>query len=133
MILLAIDPGKKQGWAVFVDGLLVACGKGLEPKRPVDRVVIELPESRGGHTNTPVDSLIALAIEAGAAAGRAQVNGSEIVWAKASAWKGQTPKQICHVRALAKLDAKERAIVDASNATGDTLDAVALGLWALTR
>lgn len=133
MILLAIDPGTKQGWAVFSAGVLVACGKGPATERQIDRLVIERPESRGGRTNTPVDDLISLAILAGVAAGRHGKPGVIVTWVKPSTWKGQTPKNISHVRALAKLEPAERAIVDVSNATGDTLDAVALGLWAVSR
>lgn len=131
MILLAIDPGTKQGWAVFAAGVLVACGKGEAPARRVDRLVIERPESRGGHTNTPTDDLISLAILAGIAAGRCATPGCAVSWVKASHWKGQTPKAISHARVLAKLAPEELALV--ARATGDTLDAVGLGLWALSR
>lgn len=131
MILLAIDPGKKPGWAVFDSGRLIACGRGLAPQRRIDRLVIERPDARGGRTNTPIEDLITLAIEAGRALGRHEGEGVAVELVRPVTWKGQTPKEISHARALAKLAPDERALL--VGASADTLDAVALGLWACAR
>lgn len=131
MITLAIDPGARPGWAVF-DGLtLIAAGKGLAPRRKIDVLVIERPESRGGNTRTPVDHLISLAIEAGRALGRHEGDGVAVRWAKASEWS-PVPKPVRHRRARARLVAGELEVLGPSPSL-DTLDAVSLGLWALGR
>lgn len=49
-------------------------------------------------------------------------------------WKGNLPKDICHARALSKLDAAERDAIEPQRSVrkrGDVHDAVALGLWAI--
>ena len=132
--LLAIDPGAKQGWAVFAGGVLVAVGKGAAPMRAIDVLVIERPESRGGRTNTPVDDLITLAIRAGETVGRHRAHlhpAGTVRWATANEWKGQTPKPISHGRAIKALTPDERALVEGVGP--DALDAVAIGLWYLER
>lgn len=122
MILLAIDPGKKPGWAVFQGEELVACGAGLAPLYLSDVLVIERPSARGGNTRTPVEDLIALSIEAGRALGRHEANAGEVRWRP----PGGLKKEVRHRRARCALTETERAL--ARDATPDTWCAIALGL-----
>lgn len=140
MILYAIDPGKKTGLAIFVDGVLSSAkwldGDTYHPppatkERPA-LVICERPEVRysgGGRKSTGGD-LITLAIRAGSVASSLSA-GAPIEWATPSKWKGSVPKEIHHERIRKCLSPKEAAIFD--RATGDARDAIGLGCWYLTR
>lgn len=145
---LAIDPGACAGWAVFVDGLLYSCGVSMSPDtfQPVEPVhfgdwsppregVCEIPKYRPREENP--QSILTLGITAGKYMGAMRNWNIRPVFV--SEWKGNTPKDICHARAYAKLSAPEsRILTDAGRAMAPSkrhnmLDAVALALWGLAR
>ena len=136
-VLLAIDPGESSGLAWFDRGVLVSAyattieqADGL-PVVPLD-VVIEIPQIYPHSKSNPND-ILRLAITAGRWIER--VRGARIREVLPRAWKGQTPKPICHDRAFSRLAPSEahvwRGIVGKGSA--DVRDAVSLGLWALGR
>jgi hypothetical protein len=98
--LLALDPGKlKHGWALFEDGVLVACGK-LEPSKfggaTYDEMIVELPQVyglRGGKGNDPND-LVDITFEAGRTVGL--IGARKVVKTRPTNWKAQVPKEIVH-------------------------------------
>ena len=134
-VLLAIDPGRVSGWALYGDRILLALGVSdgdrpeTFPQVLPDQVVVERPESRGSR-GAPADDLIALALRAGLFAGWYR---APITWARVSSWKGSLSKTIVHMRAVERLTAPERNTLAAARPGPDTLDAVAIGLWALGR
>jgi hypothetical protein len=140
-LLLAIDPGKVTGLALFREGVLAACnatdgdriwstwdGPGKGPiSIPVDRVVIERPAMRGTDGRNRINDLIALAIRVGRAAGPW---GASVTWVRPEQWKRQLPKELAARRFLALLSAQERELVPPDH---NVQDAVGLGLYALGR
>jgi hypothetical protein len=71
----------------------------------------------------------------GAAMCTARVGAPEVVIVEASAWKGQTPKQVMGERILRACTSRERALIGAIPDAGreDAIDALGLGLWLLGR
>ncbi len=142
MLTLAVDPGKKTGWALFRDSILVRCGtcpsgKGLPD---ADTLVIEEPRIRRRHPRP--EDIIQLAVLVGGIAAKYK----HVRRIKPEVWKGQLPKDVCWRRAAAHLTQKELVCVCAagriSGATDSWIglkldhncrDAIALGLWALGR
>lgn len=136
-LLLAIDPGKVTGLALFREGLLVAAnaangdtlwsrGSGFTPV-DVDEIVIERPCDRPGKNRATINDLIALAIRAGRAAGPW---GASVTWYTPVRWKGNLPKEVCWKRACTRLSPQEQALVSDDH---NVRDAVALGLYHLRR
>lgn len=135
MILVAIDPGRHTGIAVFIDGRLAAASAlNVDPLKPpnlgiaADEVIVEVPTI---YPRSPVDpaSLIKLAFTAGVLVGR--LGAPKVRAVAPREWKGQRPKAIHNKRTLSLLDANERAKI--LRATSDVLDAIGLGLWAVGR
>lgn len=151
MNTLAIDPGKRMGWAVFgTDNVMRACGEwdGDEPALgdalvyawgAAGTVVVELPyhypHGAGGRRGVSVDpnNLIKLAARAGLAAGR---SGWPVRWISPNDWKAQVPKPIHHARIASALLASEIGVVIAGRVSAqhpDMWDAIGLGLFAMGR
>lgn len=145
--LIAIDPGRDAGYAIFDDssGELASCGLVANLYRSgavlTGRVVIELPQVyTQAHSKKRVDpnDLIRLAFEAGRLAG--QVAGPmEITTVLPAEWKGQAPKTIVHGRIAKILSDEEnrrlhRGLDSVAGALKhNALDAVGIGLWKLGR
>lgn len=144
--VVAIDPGKRTGWAVFDRGQLVEAGvfpvRTMLDAPPIVAVapawaVLELPQiyPRGGKGDP--NDLIDLAVLVGDLCGYYRRHGLGVVLVKPRAWKGTVPKTIHNKRTLAKLTAAERAILPVRPRAGDhdhnMLDAVGLGLWQLEK
>lgn len=161
MRLLAIDPGKRAGWAVFETpahdcanwgvSYLLICGltdgddpdfdhSGLSDESPhFDRVVVERPS--GSDRRAPSDDLISCGIRAGICVGR--VSGP-VEWIYAVQWKGSAPKAIQNDRDKAKISGAEYDVLALATNTStgkrvnvsslhNVLDAIGIGLWAVGR
>lgn len=131
MILLAIDPGTRLGWALFEQGVLTAAGAQAHtcwhfPASTV--VVIEEPTI---YRNSRVDPNRIKKLELKVGELRREFKNRIVELVEPRTWKGQTPKDISHARAIAKLSPAERAI--AGKYQSDKYDAIALGLWRLKR
>jgi hypothetical protein len=149
-MLLAIDPGADTGWAVYDScRRLTACGLydgdrniTLPSVEPGARVLIECPRLRPRGEKNP-NSILLVARKAGEWAGRFHHHAVEYLLP--NDWKGTTDKKIDHPRTWARLDDKERAIVDAyfRSAHGrqglapsrrhNVLDALGIGLFGVGR
>lgn len=142
MRLLAIDPGKFSGWAVFEKGRLVACGlvehkrrkqtvtvdqgvayaqaaaaalSAFKDKLPasVDCVTIELPRVWGAQTESP-NAVLKCAVSAGAWLGFALATwGVEAKPVTPGEWKASTNKDIQNARDWGALAPAEREVVAA--------------------
>jgi len=157
VIVVALDPGRDAGVALFVGGRLVAARllDGRVPAGGVSgigdlglldgdaEVVVELPVIyTGGRSRAPGQDLVVLAYRAGrlveavlAALGPRTVKVSEIAPA---AWKAQVPQDVLEPRIRGRLDADEAAlIVDAAHCAAskahNVLDAAGIGLWRVGR
>jgi hypothetical protein len=143
--LLAIDPGKTTGWALYYEKRLHRFDKltdaqiltgGLHKYLPplVD-IVIERPVFRRNHPRQEnILTLAMLAGQIGAVYGLERTH-----YVKPEQWKKQLPKGVCWARALGRLDADERALLhpaivrSAKKLDHNIADAIAIGLWALGR
>jgi hypothetical protein len=132
-ILIAHDSGAKPGTAFFYGQSLtyVAAASTSIHLPSGARALIEIPESRGGRTNTPTDDLIKLALRAGEFGGYCHAAGASVEYVKPSRWKGTTPKKICHERVRAELSRAELSLLVGRSI--DCWDAVGIGLWDLGR
>lgn len=149
MNLIAIDPGRTTGWAVFEDSTYVKkqlcmCGSlkkaelwdCIRTLRVLHRAVIELPRWYP-HDQKDVNDLIDLAVQVGEVkhfleAARCEV---ELVWPRT--WKGNVKKEIMTERILSRLTPDELALVPlrprARTPDHNAVDAIGLGLWKLGR
>lgn len=141
--VIAIDPGKRSGFAVFNGGALAVAGT-LDEAEILDRppcslggvAVIEVPVV---YPTRKVDAndLIDLAVLVGDLRGYYRRTGFEVRLVRPRTWKGTVPKDIHGRRVLAALSAEERALLPrrprAKNYDHNMLDAVGLGLWQLKR
>ena len=143
--LLAIDPGlQKLGWAFFTDQTLTRAGLSRtscivsDLQELVDIHARNLPCAEasvveqmwvypGGGKGDPND-LVRIAI-VGACLAERKADSCSFV--PAWKWKGQVPKEIHHARTRKILNEEENLLLTRAN--HDTMDAVALGLWALGR
>lgn len=132
--IVAIDPGKHQGWALYLCGELTACGLGdpILTVRP-SVAVVELPQVyRQSKMKGDPNDLIRLAFDAGR---RVERLADIVETFKPSEWKGQVPKEIHHPRILAELYERERdeyayCVRNVPKSyQHNVLDAVGLGLW----
>jgi hypothetical protein len=149
--LIAVDPGKHTGIAVFegnrlrniflitndslqlyIQDLVLICA-GLPP----DRAVIEMPKiyDRKQWKGDPND-LMKVAFLAGIIH-RSLFGTKEIKWVHPSDWKGQRPKNVDNKYTLTLLTPDELKIIDnskiAKSKMHNVLDAVGIGLWKLGR
>ncbi len=120
-MLLAIDSGACSGWALFVGGVLRACGLN-EPPDDLDSpwlystekadinnplaVVIECPQLRPRGEKNP-NSILLVARSAGEWGGRYKAVGADVSYVTPNDWKGSSPKEIDHRRTFAKLSPEE--------------------------
>lgn len=140
MRYLAIDPGGSTGWAVFEDGKLLDCGACAPPGlrwRGIQGVLVEMPQ-KYPHDNVDSNNLITLAYRLGRVVGPLEIEGVPIRTVHPKEWKGQLSKDVCHLRGRKKMTPPELELMDlralplSAKARLDMLDAVCLGLWALT-
>lgn len=147
-MILALDPGKTFGWALFDEAArrLVDCGVDdhKSPKREVSTiycprngelsVLIEKPHKHG---KVPLEDIIALAIRAGELGG--QFSPSPVRYIEPVEWKGNLPKEISHARIWAKLTPAEQNLVAvaakgmAPSKRHNMLDAIGIGLFGVGR
>lgn len=144
-LLIAIDPGRVTGIAVFCGRLRsVSLARGKPPLLPMHLiddigdpcVVCEVPQQYTG-SRVSAQSLLTLAFDAGYVVG--QLRPSKIVLVQPREWKGQQPKDVCHSRLLGILRPEEIQILNngiqyyRKSEQHNILDAVGLGLWYLGR
>jgi hypothetical protein len=127
--VLAVDPGRNTGWALFINGWLRRCGLTHPPSfeelpQDVDVLVIEIPHTGAGRASKK--DLVTLAMRAGLVIGR--YPHAVHMPIMPNVWKGSTPKLIANKRTLTALSLAERALVPLG-AKHDTLDAIGIGLW----
>lgn len=161
-IILACDPGRNTGWALFAMRSLIACGhvQGKAPRSNTTALATEILEGvdEAIHPHLPVGTDIDLvAVEemfyhphvtksvpedlltVAHIAGALTSLGDSLRYVPAREWKGSTPKDICHRRMRGKLSEVETRAVDAmAQATNDgaqhnVLDAICIGLYVLNR
>jgi len=151
MKILAIDPGKDSGWALFEDGLLVGCGllqvtstDATQYKALADRLlvldvcIVERPAIYPGRKQkASTTNIITLALTAGGAMAHCGRRARKKIYVEPRKWKGQRPKDVDNRRTISLLSAAEKKIVGQSG-VGETklnnvLDAVGIGLWYLER
>lgn len=130
MRLLAIDPGKSTGWALFFEGRLVQCGAvvGREdiPSSAPDQVVIENPVIYPRSKARPND-ILKLARTVGWYEKVYSYAPTALV--EPRVWKGTIPKALMLKRLRDGLT--EREFFLAQNWPHDTVDAIGLGKWYL--
>ena len=140
--LLAIDPGKKAGLAVFRGQQLVWCAlarmeKPLPPlpTRSIEQCVIEFPVYDKSRNIKP-SSIIDLAYTAGRLVEH-YYPGRDPKRVKPSDWKGQRPKDVDMPYTLRLLTPPETEVVNESGCPPSLLhnvvDAIGLGLWYVGR
>lgn len=145
--VIAVDPGKRSGWAIFVDGELVEAGTwpeadmlagtpivGLAPAIAVIELPVVYPK---GYGKGDPNDMIKLAVLVGDLRGFYRRAGLETALVAPRTWKGTVPKRIHHERVLGALTPDERATLPrrprARDFDHNMLDAVGLGLWQLTK
>lgn len=144
-MLLTIDPGAKSGWAIFDNGVLVACGRDAPPPEWLEGVthaVIEFPVIYPhGKTANPND-IVKLAWTAGEQAGLLMAHGIEVRTVEPRAWKGTLDKDVCCRRVWRRLQDHEAAVAakwqpedegKVKDAKTHVLDAIGIGLNAVGR
>lgn len=160
-LLFACDPGTQvAGLAAFRDKRLVAAWRVKSsgdtpearvrsavaqtlalishgvPRDPVEPVggICEMPQvyKHGPGAQVDPDNILLLTLVVGGVlCGSAPLEWRLI---KPAAWKGQVPKKVMNARVLGKLDDDERELVRTqANNDHNTVDAVGLGLHALSR
>jgi hypothetical protein len=144
--LLAIDPGESTGFAAFRHGVLSCAWPATIHAEPIrelgtirgyDACVIERPRFYPGQSKVDANDLIVLALRAGILAQAVAATSTRFV--APSDWKGQLPKNVCHVRIRAILSPLEAGILErdtrklAASVAHNVLDAVGIGLFALGR
>jgi len=150
-ILIAVDPGRVLGVAVFRNSILLDVGllsaptirelhyglfQLLEAHKP-NQGIVEVPQvyQQRRWKGDPND-LIDVAVIAGVA-GAALAPFCETLFIKPHVWKGSRPKAVDNEYTLSKLTEMEREIVDGAGLTKtkshNAIDAIGIGLWALER
>jgi len=154
--LLTIDPGAVTGWALFEDGILVACGYGrkekilpvsLLGKRKRGLVVVEVPVIYPDHKQEkPPQDILRVGVLAGRYLGSYAAWGHETEEVVPKTWKGtiSKPKRASQMylitRRVLKLCTAEEAILlkktksaRAKQLNHNVVDAVGMGFWWLER
>lgn len=151
--LLAIDPGKTSGFALFEDGQLVCAWEEKHKSFKTNSVALEFIKRQKKYPTIfsliieypqiyPIKSwigdpndLILVGTYVGFFIGVFITYWilflDQINTPKARDWKGQTPKQIMNERTLEKLSHVESACIKKKST--HVLDAIGLGLWKLGR
>lgn len=155
---IAIDPGKRFSGVAFLDreGGLVAArvlrgcpSRGdsvwartdLHPNLLADGPVVAIVERpqvyRAGRSRVSPESLVDVAVAAGAWARACSDLGAEVEEVEPAEWKGQLPKEQVHRRAREVLRPEEQRGVQTGvgRTVGalDLWDAISLGLWRVER
>lgn len=146
--VVAIDPGARSGWAVFIDAALVDAGAwpeadmldegapivGLAPAVAVVELPVIYPVGKG---NADPNDLIRLALLVGDLRGFYRRAGLDVELVKPRTWKGTTPKRIHNQRVVDALTPEERALLPrrprARDFDHNMLDAIGLGLYQLAK
>ena len=150
--VLAVDPGKTMGWALFHDSKLMAAGcctrealqfgalsaqaraarHSLPPSELEEdcSVIGEIPSYRGrqGKNKGSPDDLIWLGVQLGQATGLYMRKVEVVDFVTPNEWKGSVSKEICHER-VKKILGPDEEMPENENAR----DAVGVGLWYLGR
>lgn len=146
MALVAIDPGKVTGVAVFEDGVLVRatvcdleeCLLLLENTAPLNRhrlsgdCVIEVPQVYPGQQQKgDQNDLIKLAIMVGRYEACATTQRFRVVLVKPRQWKGQLPKDVCWQRVRETLTPGELTKLEklSKSKAHNMHDAIGIGTW----
>jgi hypothetical protein len=143
--LIAIDPGKVSGWALFYYTQLHAAGV-LDEEEILDHppvpewdpvlAVIEVPRiyPMGKGKGDPND-LLTLALSVGDLRGFYQRRGMRVRLVTPRQWKGTAPKDIHNRRILDNLNEHETEVLPslAKSKAHNMIDAIGLGLWVLGR
>lgn len=148
MALIAIDPGKVTGVAVFDDGGALRCASVcvaeeqctmfIENAAPIRQgkfagdCLIEVPQVYPGQQQKgDQNDLIKLAVMVGRYADRATFFGFRVTLVKPREWKGQLPKDVCWRRVRETLTDDELGKMDKipKSRAHNMHDAIGLGTW----
>lgn len=151
MNLLAFDPGKTTGWALYIAGKLALAGTVHPYERgglwaaldyvetnSADLVVIEQPRWYPREREVDYNDVLDLAVLVGELKGYFGGDACrKIELVAPRTWKGSVPKPIHNRRVLAKLTAEELAVLPkrprAKTLDSNMVDAIGIGLWRLGR
>ncbi len=134
-MLVAVDPGKTTGIAVFHDGEIIDAFKVKDPintrwvwpRHPPELAVIEIPRIYPrGHPRP--QNIVTLALNAGYLAGC--FSKHQLVFPRD--WKGTRPKDVCRRLSMSLLSDEERRIMTGVK-DDNVWDAIGIGLWRLRR
>jgi hypothetical protein len=158
MALIAIDPGKVTGFAVFAgstrplpplwangrEGDLVSATACTEEqclmyienegsqRKPAGDCLIEVPQVYPGQQQKgDQNDLIKLAVMVGRYADRATACGFRVTLYKPREWKGQLPKDVCWRRVRDSLTSDELSVMAKlpKSRAHNMHDAIGLGTW----
>lgn len=150
-LLVAYDPGKNTGWAVFQDGILIAsrAGSWVEMFEAatvfVDtlahphylQVLGELPMVYPGPRPEDPNDLIVLAEQLGELLSIYRARGCGVETVHPRTWKGTVPKRYHQPRIRSRLTVQELVLIPQTPRSKkydhNAVDAVGLGLWKLGR
>lgn len=135
-MLITIDPGEQTGWALWSpSGILYSCGLGSPSfASGIVGAVIEYPVIYPRSKARPAD-ILKLAQIAAEYGGVYKYLMRSVLYVEPAEWKGQTPKDIHHMRIWNKLQSLEQVKVDLgckglpASKRHNVIDAVGLGLW----
>jgi hypothetical protein len=143
--LVAIDPGKATGVAVFLDVLRSAtvcteeqCLMAIENAAPLRQgkpagdCIIEVPQVYPGQQQKgDQNDLINLAVTVGRYVDRATACGFRVKLVKPREWKGQLPKDVCWQRVRETLSPLELSNMEkiSKSRAHNMHDAIGLGTW----
>ena len=133
MRILAIDPGKNQGWAFFENNKLTMAGIGRPPSYPCpQRIVVERPHP--GKSKASTKDLITLSLRAGVTAGKLEaLTGVVAEFLEPNRWKGgAVPKGVMNERVKSRLLPEELEALG-SKYDHNVLDAVGIGMYVCGR
>ncbi len=137
-MILGIDPGRSQGWAILDEtGILRSCGLGDNPPVLPSLVVLEKPQIYPDTPTKQANDLVTLAVSVGRMAER--FSKSKILLVTPHTWKGSTPKPIHNRRVLAKLSLLENGIYlrdtlkIAESYKNNVIDAIGLAKYGFLR
>ena len=137
-LVLSVDPGKDQGWALHdSSGRLLVCGLGEYSGVAVETIVVECPQIySSGTSRADPNDLIRLAVRVGIAIERSRASKAYLVSPRT--WAGQVPKAVRHARLKADLALEgdlgvviEGTRTIAAGKVHNVLDAVGIGRWFL--
>lgn len=146
MALVAIDPGKATGFAVFSAPvleratvcteeqclLLIENAAPVRQGKPAGDCLIEVPQVYPGQQQKgDQNDLIRLAVMVGRYADRATACGFRVTLYKPREWKGQLPKDVCWRRVRETLSPFELGNMDKlpKSRAHNMHDAIGLGTW----